>query len=265
MSIADKLTTIAENVPKVHDAGYQEGRVFGYNLGVEDGIEEGKPLGKREWMDKYQRAGGQYPTRYCMSMFAGLGWTNETFKPVLDIRVANAQYMFNNSGITANISKLCEERGVLLDFSPCTGFTSTFQNSKITGIDTIDTRNASDISSIFGGARAMVEINDLILKDDGSQKFGNSSFSSCSSLVNLQITGVIGMTVSISASPLNRASIESVVNALSDTKTGQTLTLNLDAVNKAFETSEGLNDGGASVEWSNLADTRPNWTIELSR
>lgn len=214
---------------------------------VSEVYEAGKQAGQREWMDKYQKAGGQYATRYCMGMFAGWGWTNETFKPIHNINVASARYMFNYSGITGNVSKLCEECGVTLNFAPCTEFTSTFQNSKITGIDTIDTRGCSDLSTIFGGATAMVEINDLILKDNGSQKFGNSSFSSCRSLVNLQITGVIGMTVSIGASPLNRASIESVVNRLSSTATKQTLTLNLDAVNRAFETAEGANDGSTSA------------------
>lgn len=244
MSIADKLTTIAENVPKVHEAG--------------------KQAGQREWMDKYRKAGGQYATRYCMGMFAGWGWTNETFNPIYDIKVANAQYMFFYSGITANISKLCEEKGITLDFSSCTGFSGTFMHSSISGIDTIDTRNCTDLSSIFANAKSMVEINDLILKDDGSQTFGNSSFSNCTSLVILKITGVIGTTVPIRHSPLNRASIENVVNCLSSTATKQTLTLNLAAVNKAFETSEGANNGSVSMEWLDLESSKPNWTIALA-
>jgi hypothetical protein len=42
---------------------------------------------------------------------------------------------------------------------------------------------------------------------------------------------------------LDKESILSFVNALSTTKSGLTTTLSLTAVNKAFETSEGVNDG----------------------
>jgi hypothetical protein len=37
--------------------------------------------------------------------------------------------------------------------------------------------------------------------------------------------------------------------------------LPLRAVNKAFETSEGANDGKTSTEWETLIGTKTNWTI----
>ena len=35
------------------------------------------------------------------------------------------------------------------------------------------------------------------------------------------------------------------------------------AVNKAFETGEGLLDGNTSTEWKSLVATKTNWTISL--
>lgn len=62
---------------------------------------------------------------------------------------------------------------------------------------------------------------------------------------------------------LTADSIKSIVEGLSDTATGQTLTLSKTAVNKAFETSEGANDGSTSAEWLALIATKSNWTISL--
>ena len=58
-------------------------------------------------------------------------------------------------------------------------------------------------------------------------------------------------------------SIESVVNCALNANTVR-LTFSEEAVNKAFETSEGANDGSNSTEWKALADTKKNWTITLS-
>ena len=43
--IAEKLEKIAENVPKVFDAGKQQGHGEGYDSGYDDGLEAGKELG----------------------------------------------------------------------------------------------------------------------------------------------------------------------------------------------------------------------------
>ena len=65
------------------------------------------------------------------------------------------------------------------------------------------------------------------------------------------------------ATALTKASITSVINALSTTTSGKTLTLSKAAVNKAFETSAGAGDGEASTAWISLEQSRPNWTISL--
>ena len=51
---------------------------------------------------------------------------------------------------------------------------------------------------------------------------------------------------------------------LTDTASGKTITFSKTAVNKAFETSAGANDGSTSAEWLALVGTKPNWTISLA-
>lgn len=75
--------------------------------------------------------------------------------------------------------------------------------------------------------------------------------------------GNIDASMGFAWCPLDKASTTSVISALSDTATAQTLTLSLSAVNTAFETSEGAADGSTSEEWLALAETKPNWLIEL--
>lgn len=62
---------------------------------------------------------------------------------------------------------------------------------------------------------------------------------------------------------LNKKSIEGIFTVPSTETSGLSITLSKTAVNKAFETSEGLNDGSTSSEWLNLIATRTNWTINL--
>ena len=62
---------------------------------------------------------------------------------------------------------------------------------------------------------------------------------------------------------LDKESLSSVITCLSSTTTGLKVTLSKIAVNKAFETSEGANDGSTSAEWLALVNTKTNWTISL--
>ena len=62
---------------------------------------------------------------------------------------------------------------------------------------------------------------------------------------------------------LDKASITSAMTKLSDTTSGLRIYLSLSAVNKAFETSVGSNDGSSSTEWGKLVDAKPNWDVFL--
>ena len=75
--------------------------------------------------------------------------------------------------------------------------------------------------------------------------------------------GKINVSISFEWLALDKANTTSVINALSDTASGQTLTLNITAVNKAFETAAGAADGSTSTEFAALVATKTNWTIVL--
>jgi hypothetical protein len=79
------------------------------------------------------------------------------------------------------------------------------------------------------------------------------------------VEGVIGCDY-FDVSPaksLDKESITSIIDALSPATSGLTVTLSEAAVQKAFETSPGAADGVDTVEWVELYDTKPNWTIAL--
>jgi hypothetical protein len=62
---------------------------------------------------------------------------------------------------------------------------------------------------------------------------------------------------------LSKASIKSIMDVLSSTTSGLTITLSGAAVDKAFETAEGANDGRESSEWITLS-TAKNWYVTLA-
>ena len=238
MSIADKLTTIAENEQKVYDAG--------------------RTFGQGDIWDIVQNFGKRRSMNYAFANCSGVG-----FKPKYPLRPTTCLYMFNY--FANGDDNTVDLREIELDTSGSTDFGYMNNFSKISAFGTIDTTKATSIANIFYNAKHLHTVELLILKDDGSQTAGANVFLHCSKLKNINIQGKWGKSVSVSeATQLSKDSITSFVNALLDTATGQTLTLSLTAVEKAFETSEGKNDGSTSTEWNTLIATKPNWTISLA-
>lgn len=133
-----------------------------------------------------------------------------------------------------------------------------FEYSKIDNIPEINVTNSSITSllRVFYGCSNLTTIKKLILRSDGSQTFGNT-FYNCSNLENIVIEGVIGNTLSLSScTKLSGDSIESFIDALSDTASRKTITFSRTAVNNATFTSGN--------SWSDLVDSKSNWTISLA-
>ena len=98
----------------------------------------------------------------------------------------------------------------------------------------------------------------------GEKNTFTKTFDNCAELINIVMEGTIASSVSFPHSnKLSKNSIVSILNTLSSTVTGQTLTLNSEAVNTAFETSFGVADGSSSEEWTSLVASKTNWTITL--
>ena len=225
MSIAEKLTTIAENEPKVFEAG--------------------KKAEYDEFWDAFQNNGNR--TDY----YAGFrGWNGVSFKPKYNIKPATAYMLlayFDDGKASADRIDLVEhleELGVTLDFSNTTNFQYAFWTCRINRIGIIDTRKASALNQTFDIYSGHT-IDKLILKADGSQTFSNT-FRSASVLKNLTIEGVIGkngFNVSWSTA-LTHDSLMSIINALQDKSadtSGTTWLVTLGTDNIAKLTAEELN------------------------
>lgn len=290
MSIADKLTTIAENEQRVYNAGYESGysdggsggsydvgwsegysRGYadgeiegwdsgyssgwdeGYSEGEVSGIEQGKQAQEDAFWEAYQQNGTR--TDY-QGAFGGLGWTNEIFKPKYDIVTTNAAYMFRISGLSGDLVEILGNLGVTLDFSKTANFTETFSNCyNITRVGVIDISKATNATNMFTQCSALKTIDKLIVS--ASTAFITFP-GTVNKLENLTIEGTIGkngMNLS-SATKLSKASITSIINALSTTTSGLSITLSSTAVTAAFGST-------TASEWTTLVSSRSNWTISL--
>ena len=158
------------------------------------------------------------------------------------------------SGLTT-IPQLDTSKGIEFGgmFNGCSGLTT---------IPQLDTSNDTNFSNMFNGCSGLTTIPQL----DTSKGTGfGGMFYGCSALTNLTIAGSIntsGMNLK-SATKLSKASITSVVNALSASASGKSITFSKTAIDSAFETSSGAADGSTSDEWLNLIATKSNWTISL--
>ena len=185
--------------------------------------EKGKSDEHKAFWNEVGNNGTRTSWRYA---FAGYGWTDTNFKPPQTITPSDARYMFQNSSI-AHIDE------TQVDFTTTTEMRDAFNSC--------------------------VSLESLSLKISGNKTFNTSTFLDCLALTNLTIIGTIqSANFNLQYSPaLSKDSIISVVNALSSSTSGLTVTLSSVAVANAFE------DGTSSQEWLNLIATKTNWTISL--
>lgn len=227
MSIAEKLTTVAENQQRVYDAGYSAGQQASGG-GYDEGYEAGQQAEYNRFWDTFQRE----TTITGLYLFAGAGWNNNTYNPKRKIVVRNnATYMYYASAIT--------NTKVEIDISALSGnLTGLFYSANIHTVPLLTVSEKTPLSAAFNEA---------------------------TKLANIVIGGIIGQSCNMQACPLTRDSIESVMSALSDTATGKTVTFKQSAVDKAFETYEGANDGSTneSSDWFTLKGQKTNWTYAL--
>ena len=109
MNIAEKLTKIAENVPKVYEAG--------------------KKADYDSFWDAYQQSGNRVLYDFA---FAGNGWNDNTFKPKYDIIPSwNIVNMFYKSAIT-DLDALLKKCGVTLDISVNGNYGDVFNGGAFT-------------------------------------------------------------------------------------------------------------------------------------
>lgn len=242
MSIAEKLTTIAENEQKVFDAG--------------------KKKSYDEFEDNYTESGTQ---TVCDYMYAGRGWNANTFKPKNKLTPTSAHRMFAYHNRQANWNYPEYDLPTdMFDFSKVTDASYMFQNARLVTVD-VDLSSATNLDYCFNGANGG-RIRHLFVKIISKANF-ISTFTYLTQLQTFRLKE--GSVIQHNyfdirqSTKLDKESFVSIVNALSTSTSGYSVHLSLEAVNKAFETSSGANDGSTSAEWLVLVGTRSNWTISL--
>lgn len=198
-TIAEKLTTIAENEQKVYEAG--------------------KQAEFDNFWDTYQSNGTRVDYSYA---FAGKGWTDEFFKPKYDIYPGiYAKYMFRESNIH-DLTGILKNLNISLDLSRCHSVEGMFYGSTVTNIPVLSLKNASTantgLSSFFYNCTRLVTVEKFIVNNNGTHKF-SSTFNYCSKLENIRFEGVIGTNISFQwSTKLSVDSMKSIISALKNYK-----------------------------------------------
>ena len=262
-SIAAGLEQIAQNEINVYIAGYGNG----YNAGKAEGgnAEEAYNAGKQDMnvtmMDAITCNGTR--TNY-NSAFWGEKWTDELFKPHVVIKPTN----FNSGFYGSKIENSAYTD--LLDFSNCTTLSAAFYMSSVKKLKVIDARNTTGVGmgNIFAMCSKLESIDEFYPSSVSSNKPSfSSTFVGCSALTKIIFKSEIsqnGLNLQY-ATKLSRESIESIINNLSNTTSGLSITLSKTAVDKAcaeMELSDSYNSTN-SAWWAWLTGRKSNWTISL--
>jgi hypothetical protein len=217
------------------------------------GVNAGKALSEgtfkfdEAFWDGYQANGAR--TDYSQA-FSGGYFDDNTFKPKYKLNVTNAWNMFKTA---INITDLSN---VEMDFSQCSNFDTAFSAmTALTKIGDISTVGAELVKRPFLQCTSLAEVGIFTVKKE--TEF-DVPFAQCINLEQITFAGVIGNNLNIRWSPLNKASIESIIECLSPDVTGKTLTLKRTAKEAAF----------TEDEWVALITPKSNdydgtWTITL--
>lgn len=246
MSVNEKMTAIADSIRgyttitkplsldempsginDVYNSGYSVGYILGnqagYDIGKAQGIEEGKQAERDDFWEVFQKGG--IAANYLYG-FAYNRFNDNNYFPKYDIVVTSGNTTGNYMFYMA----------------------SELTDTKVT----IDVSAVNNLQNSFHSCSQLKYIRKLIV---GSVTAFANTFNGDEELEMLNIEGTIaknGFNVQWSTL-LNKASIESIINALSKTTSGLTVTLSKTAVNNAF----------TAEEWDALEATKTNWTISL--
>ena len=197
MSISEKLTIIAENEPKVHEAGRKQALLEAWS-----GI---------------QMQGTR--TDYT-SYFRYSEWDDTTFNPQYDMNLTNGYYMFPYSKIT-DLCAILERNGVVLDTSGMTaanGFQYMFYNTSFKILpDIVVPENILNLPQTFGLSYNLHTIKRLTVHENLNYA-KNDTFAKLVALENLTIKGTIGQNnFNVQwSTKLSHESLMSIINALKD-------------------------------------------------
>lgn len=210
----------------------------GYDKVYNEGLEAGKQAEYDRFWDVYQQNGTRTNYNYA---FAGIGWTDETFKSKYPIQVTSAEGLFYLSCIE------WADKIIQVDFSKVPSLFGAFYGSYFKHIGKCDLSAATNIVAMFNSSRAC-SIEEIVSKD--SLAWGNV-FGGATYLEDITFSGVIGTSISfINSSLLTTASVDSIINHLKDLTgaTAQTITFNATV-------------GGNMTEAQKTTISQKNWQL----
>jgi len=262
MSLAEKLTTIAENIPKVYNSGYEKGKAEGgddIDWSLCTNFSYLSPNNSRNFLIpqlNYENTGNGTVFNH---MFNGCSALTEI--PLLNTSKGTVfNHMFNGCSALTEIPELDVSNGTnfanmfancskltkvppLLNTSKGTNFASMFNTcTALTEIPEIDTSNGTNFTFMFNSCKALVRIPKLdVSKGTNFERI----FYDCVSLEEVRFDGSINASILFSQSPkLSHDSLTSIINALADFSedtSGKTFKLTLGATNLAKLTEDELN------------------------
>lgn len=153
MSIAEKLTTIAENVQRVFEAGKEEGFDKGYIDGLAAGEENGKLAEYDRFWDAYQNSGAK--KSYIQAFSARGCWTMDIYNPKYPILATSCESLFTNgTWLTDTLVPISMTGTLNYAFSWCTELETIMNLTVAKGTTYTNTFNGcSKLENItFGGS-----------------------------------------------------------------------------------------------------------------
>ena len=243
MSIAEKLTQIAENEQKVYDAGFEAGAAAGGNTeeAYEQGVTDGRAAEQSDFWDAYQKNGTR--TEYS---YAFANWIGKCFKPKYNIS-GNLNYAFQDfnkqGGGYFDLGAVIDGTRRKIEFGSQHNY--VFKNAYISRLGICDFSQCTSLDYTFYTCSKLVRIERLIMPETDNPTY-NMPFLNCHALRDILISGKIKRTLAFAQSPeLSLTSLRSIINALEDlTGTSTSYKITLGATNIAKLSADDL----ASIE-----------------
>ena len=196
MSIAEKLTTVAENMPKVYEAGQSA-----------------------EYNSFWDSFISKSSIGYAVYFFAGPGWNDKTFRPNKDLVFTNACTGLMRATNIGNLKKCLEDCGVNFDTSEATNLSYAFAYGAFKYLPKISVASAGNKTEYLCGetdtSNRLIWIDEVEVAETSTFV---SSFNYCKQLEHAIFTGTLasnGLDLHWSTK-LDKESLLSIINILQD-------------------------------------------------
>lgn len=278
MTVAEQIIRAKNDYDEVYNVGINKGYTIGYQQGKTEGgdtetaYNNGFEAGKQAEYDSIWNGFQNYGKRtgYQFLFYYSGHYTDTeidfySFKPKYTLNVRDGRSMFESFYHNLDLSEyLAGDNGLKINFNAVNNAGNMFAFSNITRVPSIKVISGNT-GTMFNQSK-IETIDGFEIEPASTVTKVSNPFGTVNKLKNLTWNGTISFNgIDLSKAPLlTKASIENVINALSNDTSSLIITLPLTAIKREFETAEGALDGNTSAEWETLIATKSNWTITLN-